>query len=89
MGRVLVIPEEDFNNLVEQVSEMSGIMKKLFNHLQEQDEKLMSQTKAAKMLGITPQTLYRYVKDGLIKPIYKSNRPYYTQQLINEFKKNK
>lgn len=81
-----LVTREDVIRIENRIGEMAGMIKSLVDLISTSNEKLLTQTEAAKVLGIHPQTLYRYVQDGLITPNYVGSRPYYTQTILNDFK---
>lgn len=81
-----LVTREDVIRLENRIGEMAGMIKSLVDLISRSNEKLLTQTEAAKVLGVHPQTLYRYVQDGLIMPKYIGTRPYYTHTILNDFK---
>lgn len=84
---VVVIEQKEFEGLVSRLENMEGLLEKITGYFAENANGLMNQTEAARLLQITPQTLISYRKAGMISCIWKGSKPYYTNQILNEFKK--
>lgn len=84
---VVVIEQKEFEGLVNRLENMEGLLKKITGYFDEAENELINQTEAARLLQVTPQTLISYRKAGMINCIWKGSKPYYTKQILTDFKK--
>lgn len=86
MEQFIMVKSELFEELLTKINSMNDSLSMIQKQING-NSKLMNQTVAAKKLGITTQTLINHVKQGLITPIYINNRPYYTDEVIDNYTK--
>lgn len=84
---VVVIEQKEFEKIVNRLENIEGLLSKVAGKLVDDGSGLINQTEAAKLLRITPQTLISYRKTGMINCIWKGSKPYYTKQILDDFKK--
>lgn len=87
MEEMIMIRRIDFDTLLTKVESIEGTLSKISEHFDKENEALLNQKQAAKMLDVTPKTLYNYTKSGIIEPIWIGNKAYYTRSILKNFNK--
>lgn len=73
-------------------SDLESVLRKLFQEVLDkqepkQEEILFSIAETTKLLGVDRTTLWRWRKDGYLKPVLLGNRIRYPMSVINSIKK--
>lgn len=88
MSQYILIESDLLTELVSKVDSMNTALLEIKNQMNPK-KKLMTQSEVAKKLGISRQTIINHTNQGLITPEIINNRPYYTEEIIDNYIKNK
>lgn len=80
---LVLIEKAEFDDLKRSVESLHTMLRDIKREVCG-DTKIYNITEAAKMLGITRQTLHSYIRYGQVEPILIGNRHFFTRDLINK-----